>query len=82
MRGHKRHRNHETRRPRRSTTRKLARPSTATTSSQNTTRGARSSVRIFAETLAGIIILTAAVVGIHYIIEAKHARERAAMVTR
>jgi len=39
-------------------------------------------VRIFAETLAGIIILTAAVVGIHYIIEAKHARERAAMVTR
>jgi len=78
----KRHRNHGTRRPRRNTTRKPARPSTAITSIQKKTRGAKSSVRIFIEMLAGIIILTAAVAGIGYVIEAKHTRERAATVSR
>lgn len=62
--------------------RKPAQLSTATTSSQSNETRARNSMRIFAETLAGIIILAAAVLGIHYIVETKHARERAAMVSR
>ncbi len=39
-------------------------------------------MRVFIETLVGVVIVTVAVAGVYYLVEAKHARERAAVVAR